>query len=155
VAIAVRTCSAKTKAGRPCANPVVRPSGLCVVHDPESPTAAIFAPGHPPTSPGKPANPKAVEILERMLEEQIETWLAPYWEAVTSAVVTGTYEGKVIASDIADLGARMAATEKVLDRVYGKPTQRTEQQHTGSFDVAAFFGVDPLQPTDSLPEEAS
>lgn len=80
-----------------------------------------------------------------MVERELEVWLAPYREAVTSAVLSATYEGQVIASDVPDVGARISAVEKVLNRVYGMPKQAVDVDHTsGGQSLAELFAPTPL-----------
>jgi hypothetical protein len=152
VAIAVRTCSAKTKAGRPCANPVVLESGMCLAHDRAAAETRGFGGAQP--NAGRPRLPGSIELARQRLEANASEWHGVLEDArcATKAVWVGGEDGELV--ETPDHTTRLAAYREAHDRVYGKSTQRTEQQHTGSFDVAAFFGVDPLQPTDSLPEEA-
>jgi hypothetical protein len=135
VAIAVRTCSAKNKAGAPCGATPMRDSDYCNVHDPDSPVASRFLAG--PNHTNGPGAPSKFDQWRDEVMAEWGKWVRPY----------------LAARDSDDPALGMKAGEFVFDRLWGKATQPVE--HSGGFDVAAFFGVDPLQPTDSLPEEAS
>jgi hypothetical protein len=76
--------------------------------------------------PGRPPKPRVVDVMRERVEAEIEKIIAPYFEAIEEAVVCATYEGEVIPSTVKDLGARIQAAERLLDRVYGKPKQLTE-----------------------------
>jgi hypothetical protein len=67
--------------------------------------------------------------MRERVEAEIDSIIAPYFEALKTAVVHATYEGEVLTSTVPDLGARIAAAEKLLDRVYGRPRQSLE--HSG------------------------
>ena len=73
--------------------------------------------------------------MRERVEERIDEILAPYFDAIRSAVVHATYEGEVLPSQHPDLGARIAAAEKVLNRVYGKPRQVQEVTGEGGGPV--------------------
>lgn len=75
---------------------------------------------------GRPKNPRVVDVMRERVEDEIDKVLKPYFDILEGAVVHATYEGSVIPSDHPDLGARMAAAERLLDRVYGKPGQALE-----------------------------
>jgi hypothetical protein len=66
------------------------------------------------------------------VEEDFEKWVKPFEDAL-EAVQTASYQGEVHASNVAHLEARVAAAEKVLDRVYGRPNQTV--QHSGELNV--------------------
>ena len=128
--MAKRQCKGKTKAGKRCRNPVVRPSGYCIAHEPrDSEGSRRF--GGPQPGSGRPPTPRVVDVMRERVEEQIEAVLAPYFAAITEAVMFVKYEGDLIITDTPDLGARIAAAEKLLDRVYGKPRQTIEHAGPG------------------------
>ncbi len=78
---------------------------------------------------GRPRQPRVIEVMRERIEQDIDRILRPYFDALEEAVLHATFEGSVIVSDVPDLGARIAAAEKLLDRVYGKPRQAME--HSG------------------------
>jgi hypothetical protein len=159
VAIAVRTCSAKNRAGQPCQAPVPgdAPTNHCLAHGDADYRESKGFGGVQPTA-GRPRVPRPTEVLAERIEAEIDEWLGVLdtaRKATKVSYVETNREGQETERiEQPDYTVQLAAFREAFDRAYGKPTQRTEQQHTGSFDVAAFFGVDPLQPTDSLPEEA-
>lgn len=67
--------------------------------------------------------------MRSRIEADIEKVLAPYFETIEHAMLFTNHQGEVIVSEHPDLGARMAAAERLLDRVYGKST--TPIEHTG------------------------
>ena len=73
--------------------------------------------------------------MREKVEAEIDKVIAPYFDAVENAMMHATYEGDVIVSPHPDLGARINAAEKLLDRVYGKPRQTIE--HAGPLDGSA------------------
>jgi hypothetical protein len=145
-----RRCAGRNKAGEPCRARPLHDGDYCLAHDEERRVAAGF--GGAIRTP----DPKPLEVLRERVENEVETWLAPYRQAVTSAVLNATYEGEVIASSVPDLGARISAAEKVFDRIYGRPKQVSEVSHSGGLSIEALFVQDPLAGTHTdLPEEAS
>lgn len=60
------------------------------------------------------------------VREEAEAILAPYFAALTGAVVFDKLGGAHVPTLYPDLGARIDAAEKLLDRVEGKPKQTTE-----------------------------
>jgi hypothetical protein len=64
--------------------------------------------------------------MRERVEERIDEILAPYFDQLTGAVMFAKWQGEVIPSEHPDTGARIEAAEALLDRVYGRPTQRTE-----------------------------
>ncbi len=126
-----RRCAATNKAGEPCKAGPMKDSDYCSAHNPALPDGARFG---SPAQAGAAGvlggaatrKPRLVEVMRERVEAEVDRILAPYFEALEGAVVTATWEGEVIASDVADLGARIAAAEKLLNRVYGMPRQATE-----------------------------
>jgi hypothetical protein len=126
--MAKRQCQGKTKAGKPCKAAPLSGSDYCLAHaDEETRESAGFGGSQP--GAGRPRVPRATELMREWVEENAEKILKPYADAIEHAVLTATFEGVVLPSDVADLGARIAAAERLLDRVLGKPAQRVE--HAG------------------------
>lgn len=90
---------------------------------------------------GRPPMPKPTEVARQLVERHVFAVLAPHFKTLglelgadgevtplpRGAIITGeSKDGEVIASTIEDLGAQIAAAEKLLDRVYGRPKQATE-----------------------------
>ena len=135
--MAKRRCKGKTKAGRRCRAYPLGGSEFCSAHDPLRPAETRFgdpvqaaAAGSVGGTAGK--RPRAVDVMRERLEQQMDAVLAPYFSAISEAVVVVKYEGNAIASNVPDLEARQRAAERVLDRVYGKPSQTIA--HTGVED---------------------
>lgn len=60
--------------------------------------------------------PRLIEVLRERVEADIDIWLSPFSDALSALNTTGQPDHRT----------RMSAAEAVLDRVYGKPTQRAE-----------------------------
>jgi hypothetical protein len=124
-----RRCKGTSRSGKRCKAWPLHGSDRCAAH-PLSPDSPRF--GSPEQAAaagrlgGRPRNPRPHERMRERIEAEIEALIAPYFEAATQAVVVIKYEGEAIVTDIADWGARIAAVEKLLDRVYGKPTEAVE-----------------------------
>lgn len=129
-----RKCHGENLQGKPCgANPLKAGTVIdgtkakgkhCRAHDPDLPETARIQGAQP--GAGRPKNPRVVDVMRDRVERKIEQVLGPYFDALEGAVVHATFEGEVIPSAHPDLGARIAAAEKLLDRVYGKPGQAIE-----------------------------
>ncbi len=153
---AKRVCHGERKAGGPCgARPLrvgtvlggVRLSGdYCRAHDPDVPESVRFGTSAQAREAsliggGRPPMPKPTDIARQLIERHVYMVLRPHFRTIgldlhddgsttrldRGAIVTGeSKDGEVIASDIEDLGAQIAAAEKLLDRVYGRPKQTQE-----------------------------
>lgn len=120
-----RKCAATTKKGTPCKVTPQTGGEFCLAHSPkEAQEAAGF--GGAQENAGRPPLPKVTDVLREKVEAEADLILKPYFDTLRDAVLTASYEGEVIASDIEDLGAKVAVAEKLLDRVYGKPKQSQE-----------------------------
>lgn len=122
----------------------------CRAHDPDLPDSARFG-SHAQAREaaklgGRPPNPKPSEVMRRLVEEHVETVIAPHFRTLGykverneageltiiadpngGAKIYGeSKEGDINVTDHDDLGAHIAAAEKLLDRVYGRPKQSTE-----------------------------
>lgn len=146
---AKRRCTAKTKKGKRCTRAPLIGEKVCIAHAPKELKEARGFGGPQPGS-GPPPKPKPTEIAKRLVEENIATILAPHFRTLGYDIViddTGprivkqdgggaklhgvsAKDGYVFVSDHDDLGAHIAAAEKLLDRVWGKPRQALE--HAGS-----------------------
>jgi hypothetical protein len=123
---------------------------FCRTHDATLPDSARFG-SHAQAREaaklaGRPPMPKPSEVMRNLIEEGIEQILAPYFRTLGLKLEQGedgrlhpvvdpeggaklfgeSKEGEIKITTIDDLGAHIAAAEKLLDRVYGKPKQSTE-----------------------------
>lgn len=122
----------------------------CRAHDPDLPPSARFGSrAHARENGlkgGRPAMPKPTEVMRNLIEEGIEAIIAPYFRTLGLKLEAGedgrlhpvvdptggakifgeSKEGEINMTNFDDLGAHIAAAEKLLDRVYGKPKQSTE-----------------------------
>lgn len=140
------TCKALGKSGKPCKRSPMKGSDYCntIGHDPNASPSVGFGSRAQASAAGKlggrPPLPKPTDVARQLIEENVTRILRPHFLAlgmdlagdgsvqiVPGAVMVGeSKDGDMIASDIEDLGAQIAAAEKLLDRVYGKPKQATE-----------------------------
>lgn len=142
---AKRRCQAKNKAGQPCNASPLKGKNFCSAHDPVTPPSARFGSRAQATEAGKlggrPPLPKPTDLARELLERHVYAVFRPHFKAlgleleddgsvtpmVRGAIMTGeSKDGTVVASEIEDLGAQIAAAEKLLDRVYGRPKQTQE-----------------------------
>lgn len=151
-----RTCKGTTKAGKPCgANPLkpgtviqgVAVSGdWCWTHDEDLPASAkLDRTRTREQMGGRPKKPTPTEIERRLIEENVVAWQRPYWRTLGYDLVAGedgpylveikgggaklfgeSKDGYINVSSHDDLGAMIAASEKLRDRVYGRPKQSSE-----------------------------
>ena len=94
---------------------------------------------------GRPRNPRPSEIKRQLMERYELAVQRPYWRTLgyDVVIVDGECElvelpgggaklfgeskdGFINVSDVEDLGAQINASEKLEDRVYGRPKQATE-----------------------------
>lgn len=127
--MADRECQGKTKKGQPCKAAPLRDSSFCLAHANEETRESAGFGGSQPNA-GRPRVPRVTEVMRDWVEEHAHEILAPYRDAIRGAMILVTYEGVATVSEIPDLGARIAAAEKLQDRVLGKPRQALE--HTGA-----------------------
>lgn len=166
-----RKCKGKNKNGQPCkSNPLksntviegVTVTGKwCRTHDPNLPDSARLQ--GPQPGAGRPPKPKPSELERRVVEEHFEKLMRPYWKALGYDVVvaadgeialvelpqggaklygTSSKDGYVNVSDHDDLGAMIAASEKLRDRVFGRPKQQVEASGPGGGPIQIQHGLD-------------
>lgn len=92
-----------------------------------------------PGNPGGPGRPSKMAKWQEMVEDEFDRVVKPLFDAL-DANQSASFQGEVSTSTVPDFDKRLAATREILDRVYGKPTQRTE--HTGQVDLRALMTGD-------------
>ena len=108
-------CAATTKAGEPCPKAPMTGREMCLAHaDEETRRAAGFVPEA--GAAGRPPKPRSIDVLREKVEGEIDLWLKPFYDALDATDMLGGLDHKT----------RLRAADSVLDRVYGKPTQRNE-----------------------------
>lgn len=136
-------CTATTNAGNRCKSAPQHGKEVCLAHDQEARESGRFGGAQP--NAGRPANPKPSEIARKLIEENVLALQRPYWNTLGYDVLIGddgpylvrldaggaklygtSKDGYVSMSEYEDMGAMMAAAEKLQDRVYGRPKQQTE-----------------------------
>ena len=112
-AVEKRACAGTTVKGDPCGSPFVNDTGYCNVHDQTSPISRLFV-GRTEKVPGS-GRPSKMEQWREKVEAEFDRVTKPLYDALDAE------------RDLEpDYQVRMRATEAILDRVYGKPTQRSE-----------------------------
>src|SRR5919109_201885 len=110
-----RRCQAMTRAGKPCQSPPRADTGLCNAHSPREAQESVGFGGSQPGA-GRPRLPRPHELMRERVEQRVDEVLAPYFDALTGAVVHGFYQGDFVLTEHPDLAARISAAEKLLDR---------------------------------------
>jgi hypothetical protein len=128
--MAKRSCKGTTKAGKPCKAHPLTGKDYCSAHDPSAPDGTRFGSPSQASEAGKLGGaagrkPRVVDVMRERVEAKIDEVLAPYFDTLEKAMLHATSDGEVKLSEHPDLSARVAAAEKLLDRVYGKPMQTT------------------------------
>lgn len=126
-----RSCTATTKAGKPCKAPPQSDRKVCLAHDEERRASASFGGPEAGRKGGRPRHPKAIDVLRRRIEEDIDRWLKPLEEGLTAerGVVVG--DGPTAHVEFfADYPTRMRAVQLAFDRAFGKPAQALDVKHS-------------------------
>lgn len=130
--------------GEPCGAYARKGKATCISHaDKVEQESAGF--GGSQEGAGRPRLPSPTEVARKLIEDNIAAILAPHFRVLGYGVETGpdglalvplegggaklygeSRGGVVKGSQFDDLGAQMAAADKLLDRVYGRPKQATE-----------------------------
>lgn len=139
--MAKRRCAAITRKGERCRAHPLKGSDKCLSHaDAKAREAVGFIARN--GKAGRKPRPKPDELIRQRLQAAVDYVLAPHFQAL--GIVGWTQEGmpivdmsqaamevgrsnsgKVSLTEIADLGGRIAAAEKLMDRGFGKSTQPT------------------------------
>ena len=133
-------CTATTRAGKPCKSPPIKGTDRCLSHSPAKARESVGFVARNGKAGRKPL-PRPTDVARELIEQHVLTVLAPHFRTLGyditlqgdglhlverergGAKVHATYEGSVYVSEHDDLGAMIAAAEKLLDRIYGKPRQ--------------------------------
>jgi hypothetical protein len=134
-------CTGTTKTGQPCKASPLKGTDRCLAHSDADTRASVGFTPDAGARGGRPRLPKPSELARQLVERNVCAILRPHFKALglqlnddgcvepldRGAILTGeSKDGTVVASTIEDLGAQIAAAEKLLDRVYGRPKQQTE-----------------------------
>jgi hypothetical protein len=147
-----RTCASLTRTGRPCKAIPLKGRDVCLAHADEITREKTRFGGRQPGA-GRPPKPKLSDIERQLVEEHLEKVLRPYWRTLGYDVViaedtgegalvelpeggaklygTASRDGRVNMSEHDDLATMMAASEKLRDRVYGRPRQQQRVEVSG------------------------
>lgn len=167
--MAKRECKEKRKDGKPCTAAPLKGRDVCLAHaDADTRESAGFVADN--GKGGRPRVPTATEVMRELVEEHVAVILGPHFRVLGYDVEIAeqkdgsrkvglvplkdggaklfgeSREGVVKMSSFEDLGAQLAAAEKILDRVFGRPKQATELTGPGGGPIEAdIIGV----PTES------
>ncbi len=140
----IRRCAATNKKGEPCRSPVVTASGLCRVHDP----AQAEAVAQMQQRGGRRKAETYQAALEAFMERNREKIITVYREALrANKIAIDQRTAEAVDTQQPDHVVRLQAAERIQDRVYGKPTARTE--FTGKLELAALMADSPQAITDT------
>lgn len=133
-----RRCHAITKAGEPCPTSPLNGTDYCLAHsslEVRESLGFIAKNG----KQGRPRLPKATELMRERLEEQREEIIRVYWDAMNATLKDGEPDHQI----------RLQALRDLLDRVYGKPTTKTELTGDLTLDLSnlAARAVEPYEET--------
>lgn len=110
-----RRCHATTRKGAACQAAPLSERDVCLAHaDADTRALVGFVPDAGALG-GRPAKPPVLDVLRERVEAEIDRCIAPFEEALAA-----TRNGEP------DHAIRLRAAESVLDRLYGKPTHKTE-----------------------------
>lgn len=142
--MAKRKCKGTTKAGKACKAAPLSDKDFCLAHaDAKTRESAGFVAVN--GKAGRKPLPTPTEVARKLIEDNIAIILRPHFRALGFDVEVGeagiglvpldgggaklygeSREGIVQASPYEDLGAQIAAADKLLDRIYGRARQATE-----------------------------
>jgi hypothetical protein len=165
-------CAGTTRAGNPCKAPALKGTERCAAH-PLSPDSPRFGSPEQASAAGKqggrPRVPSPTEIARRLVEDNIAAVQRPYWRILGYDVVVdengarvvevpgggaklhgvSVKDGYVFMSEHDDLGAMMAAAEKLQDRSHGRPRQALEVSGPDQGPVQTALITDPTLAEDA------
>lgn len=142
--MAKRTCAAITRKGTRCKAHPLKGSDKCLSHaDAKAREAVGFIARN--GKAGRKPRPKPDELIRQRLQAAVDYVLAPHFQALgivgwtddgepivdmdRAAMEVGrSNSGKVFLTEIADLGGRIGAAEKLMDRGFGKATNVTRDE---------------------------
>jgi hypothetical protein len=141
-----RQCKGTNKRGEPCGANPLKTSDYCLAHSEVARASVGFGGSRAGAMGGRPPVPKPTEVARQLVEAHVAAILRPHFKALglmlnddltmtpldNGALVFGeSKDGDIVISAVEDLGAQIAAAEKLLDRVYGRPKQSTELTGAG------------------------
>jgi hypothetical protein len=148
-----RRCEGLNACDEPCGAAPLKPGTIiadvnvtgrwCRQHDQDLPDSARIGGAQP--GAGRPRQQRPSEVAQRLIEDNVAVVLGPHFRALGFDVVQAeeglaltpiaeggaklhgtSKDGLVRASEHDDIGAQIAASEKLQDRIYGRPKQSQE-----------------------------
>jgi hypothetical protein len=162
-----RVCKGTNAAGKPCGASPLKGTDRCAAH-PLDPASTRFGSSEQASAAGRqggrPKLPTPTEVARDLIEQNIAIILRPHFRTLGYDVETSkqgvvlvplkgggaklygeSRDGVVRSSEYEDLGAQIAAADKLLDRIYGRPKQATELTGPGGGPIAVSPNVIPDQ----------
>lgn len=158
-------CKAKTRAGKPCKSPPLTGGDFCLSHDVKAREKARFSGSQP--NAGRPRLVTPMDAARQLVAEKIDALIRPHFKALgydievtydrdgpslnlieleRGATIFGeSKDGDVVASEYEDLAAQIAAAEKLMDRLWGRPKQAVEMSggmRVEGVDIAPITNAD-------------
>jgi hypothetical protein len=131
-------CRAKTKAGRQCLSPTVGPDGFCRSHSPAH-REALLAQSR---NGGRKTASNYHEAMEQFVESNRRKIVGVYRDGLEATkIAVDQRTAQAVDTGQPDHAIRLQTAERVLDRVFGKATTRTEI--TGQLNLAALMADSP------------
>ena len=134
--VAQKRCKATTRAGKPCTAWPLKGGKFCLAHSDAVTRASVRFTPEAGKLGGRPAVPKATDIQRQLVEDNILVLWSPHFAALGYRIVfggdgrpeletlpgggamlhgTSQRSGEIVMSEYADLAARQAAAERLLD----------------------------------------
>lgn len=144
--MAKKRCSAKTKRGTSCRAWALEGKDTCLAHaDAKTRESVGFVADN--GKAGRPKLPTPTDIARKLIEENVAVVLEPHFRTLgyTIDVEDGelhlyeneegpakicgeSKDGVIVMSNYDNLSAMIAAAEKLLDRIYGRPKSVSESK---------------------------
>jgi hypothetical protein len=129
-------CTATKANGGPCGAPATNDDRtLCIAHDPAR--AELQAAGRS-LGASRGRKPRLYEVLHAKAEARAEQIVGTYFDALEAEKVIVSGGESVEITREPDHVVRMTASDRIMDRVLGKPTAAVEI--SGELGIAAWLG---------------
>lgn len=153
-------CKGTTRAGKPCKSPPLKDSDFCLSHsDAKTRESVGFVADN--GLQGRPRLPRPSDVARQLVEQDVRVTLAPYFRTLGYEIEDGedgltlvpipgggaklygeSKDGEIKMTDYDDLGAMVNVSEKLQDRLYGKPTTTVQAQVESRALIVAFDAAD-------------
>lgn len=154
-------CTGTNRAGQSCGVYPLRGQTTCSAHDPTIPDEIRFGSPEQAGQAGASPKPRKLTLTQAMRERALaaaDEILRPYFQALgvvgwnrdgtpivdeaARARVAASFQGEVTLSSVEDLAAQMTASDRIVDRIEGRPRQAVEVTGEDGGPVAMSGTVD-------------